>query len=60
MSGYGWSEDMGWIDFSNVQLLGSLLPLAETGQNTLPILLGTILLIGTSSFMLRNRLIKVD
>lgn len=28
LSGYGWSEDLGWIDFS-----GALLTLPETGQN---------------------------
>ena len=33
LSGYGWSEDLGWIDFSE-----TLLTLAETGQSILPVL----------------------
>ena len=35
VSGYAWSSDLGWIDFSGVQISGSLL--AVTGQNILPI-----------------------
>lgn len=49
LSGYGWSEDLGWIDFS-----GALLTLPETGMNIFPILAGAVFLIGISVFILRR------
>jgi len=50
LSGYGWSEDLGWIDFS-----GALLSLADTGQGILPVILvGAIILAGIPWFTLRK------
>jgi len=41
ISGYAWSEDLGWIDFTGTTLSGSLLPLTQTGQNILPVIFTT-------------------
>ncbi|MFH1543471.1 MAG: hypothetical protein ABIE03_02965 [Patescibacteria group bacterium] len=51
LSGYGWSEDLGWIDFS-----GALLTLPETGQNVVPIIfVSLILFLGAASLLIRER-----
>lgn len=39
ISGYAWSEDLGWVSFSTVEVSGGLLPLQDTGQNVLPLML---------------------
>jgi hypothetical protein len=42
LSGYGWSEDLGWVDFS-----GALLSLAETGQDITDILIFGMVIVFT-------------
>jgi len=49
-SGYGWSEDVGWIDFAE-----ALLTLPETGMNILPIFFGAIFIVGITTFVLRKK-----
>lgn len=57
ISGYAWSEDLGWIDFSNVRISH---PLAMTGQNILPILILAILIAGIPLLVLRKGLKKTS
>jgi hypothetical protein len=52
MSGYGWSEDVGWIDFTGVDLSGTLI---ETGANILPVILSSIILMAFVIFATVNR-----
>lgn len=52
MSGYGWSEDIGWIDFTGVNLSGTLI---ETGTNILPVVLSAIFLMAFVIFATANR-----
>jgi len=52
MSGYGWSEDVGWIDFTGVDLSGTLI---ETGANILPVVLSAIVLMAFVIFATVNR-----
>lgn len=41
LTGYGWSEDLGWIDFSKTKLI-----LTRTGEKILPFFSGAILFVG--------------
>lgn len=54
-TGYVWSEDLGWIDFTGVTIDG---PLVDTGFNTLPFILSLVLTISIIlvSFVSKQRM----
>lgn len=54
INGYAWSDDLGWISFSTVEVAGGLLPLQDTGQNVLPWMLMSGGLMG-AGVVLRKR-----
>ena len=55
ISGYAWSEDLGWVSFSTVEVAGGLLPLQDTGQNVLPLMLMSGGLMGAGVYLTKRK-----
>lgn len=58
ISGYAWSEDLGWVSFSTVEVAGGLLPLQDTGQNVLPLMLMSGGLMGAGVYVTKRKTAK--
>lgn len=55
ISGYAWSDDLGWVDFSTAEVSGGLLPLQDTGQNVLPLMLMSGGLMGAGVYLTKRK-----
>lgn len=56
--GYAWSDDLGWIGFSTVEVAGGLLPLQDSGQNVLPWMLMSGGLMGAGVYLTKRKRIQ--
>lgn len=58
ISGYAWSEDVGWVNFSTAKVSQGLLPLGNTGQNVLSFMLMSLGFLGSGVYLVKRRPFK--